>query len=98
MIQDCLDHMWQDCEMVTQARGDAPPKVMRHPQAICKHAPRHLIEGGKGGNIVKVKPGVGKKKPAVNPEVERLRALLRCCFRSSAGLPNSIPRPWSSSI
>jgi hypothetical protein len=44
----------------------------KHPQSIMKHAPRHLVEGGKGGN----KPKRERKKPAVSPEVARLRALL----------------------
>jgi hypothetical protein len=43
----------------------------KHPDAIAKHCPRHLVAGGKGSN----KPP-GKKKPAFSAEVERLKALL----------------------
>jgi hypothetical protein len=45
----------------------------KHPQAICKHAPKHLIAGGKGHNRPKT---TGRKKPASSAEEERLRQLL----------------------
>lgn len=44
----------------------------KHPQSIMKHAPRHLVAGGAGGNL----PKPGKKKAMFSPEVERLKALL----------------------
>jgi hypothetical protein len=52
----------------------APAEQMRwkHPDAIAKHCPKHLVAGGKGGN----KPKPGKKKPLIDAEIERLRALL----------------------
>jgi hypothetical protein len=40
---------------------------------IAKHAFKHLVSGGKGSNKPKPK---AKKKPAVNAETERGRALL----------------------
>jgi hypothetical protein len=51
-----------------------------HPDTIVKHAPAHLIEGGKGGNMKTVKAAETaakrKYKAAVPPEVARLRQLL----------------------
>jgi hypothetical protein len=44
----------------------------KHPRSIAKHAPRHLVEGGKGHN----KPRRKRTKPASSPEVERLKVLL----------------------
>jgi hypothetical protein len=45
----------------------------KHPQSIVKHAPRNLVEGGKGHNRPKAK---GQKKPVTSAEIERLKALL----------------------
>jgi hypothetical protein len=45
----------------------------KHPQSIMKHAPRNLVEGGKGSNRPKKK---GEKKPLTSAEIERLKALL----------------------
>jgi hypothetical protein len=52
----------------------APSDQMRwkHPDAIAKHCPKNFVAGGKGGN----KPKQGKKKPLIDFEIERLRALL----------------------
>jgi hypothetical protein len=44
-----------------------------HPQSIVKNAPRHLVAGGKGHNKPKK---TGKKKPLIDAEIERLKALL----------------------
>jgi hypothetical protein len=55
--------------------GQLPADKLRwkHPQSIVKHAPRNLVEGGKGHNKPKPK---GQKKPAGWAEIERLKALL----------------------
>jgi hypothetical protein len=45
----------------------------KHPDSVAKHAPKHLVGGGAGGNQPKPK---AKKKPAVSAETERLRAIL----------------------
>lgn len=45
----------------------------KHPQSIVKHAPKHLVESGRGHNKPKPK---GQKKRAATAEEERLRALL----------------------
>src|SRR5262249_3743948 len=54
--------------------SQAPSDQMRwkHPDAIAKHCPKHFVAGGKGGN----KPKPGKKKPVIDAEIERLKALL----------------------
>jgi hypothetical protein len=43
----------------------------KHPQSIVKHAPRNLVEGGKGHNKPK-----NPRKPVTSAETERLKALL----------------------
>jgi hypothetical protein len=49
----------------------------KHPDAIVKHAPKHLVAGAmKGDNKPPAAPAKDKKKPAVSAESERLRALL----------------------
>jgi hypothetical protein len=45
----------------------------KHPDSVVKHAPRHLVTGGKGDNKPKPKK---KKKPATTVETERLRSAL----------------------
>jgi len=45
----------------------------KHPQSIVKHAPRNLVEGGRGHNKPKQK---NQKKPTGWAEIERLKALL----------------------
>jgi hypothetical protein len=45
----------------------------KHPQSIVKHAPRNLVDGGRGHNKPKPK---GRKKRAATIEEERLKALL----------------------
>ena len=55
----------------------------KHPDAIAKHAPKHLVQGGKGSNQPKkAKPAV--KKPLVSAEIERLRQLLLVVIRRLA--------------
>jgi hypothetical protein len=53
----------------------APADKLRwkHPQSIVKHAPRSLVEGGKGHNKPKQK---NPRKPVTSAETERLKALL----------------------
>ena len=50
----------------------------KHPQAIAKHAPEHLLAGGLRGHN---KPKTGKKKSASSAEEDRLRALLIAIIR-----------------
>lgn len=45
----------------------------KHPESIVKHCPKNLLRDGMRGHN---KPPKGKKKPIVNAEVERLRAIL----------------------
>jgi hypothetical protein len=61
-----------DINMWYAALAPADQLRWKHPQSIMKHAPRHLVEGGRGGN----RPKAGKKKPVTSVEIERLRALL----------------------
>jgi hypothetical protein len=55
--------------------GLKPTEKMRwkHPESIAKHCPRHLIAQGMRGHN---RPPKGKKKPLINAETERLKALL----------------------
>jgi hypothetical protein len=45
----------------------------KHPDSIVKNCPRHLVDGGMRGHN---KPKRALKKTFLNPEIERLRALL----------------------
>jgi hypothetical protein len=47
----------------------------KHPQAVAKHCPPHLLAGGKGGNKPPRKMKVGKKKTSTLEE-DRLRQVL----------------------
>ena len=49
----------------------------KHPDAIAKHCPKYLVQGGIGSNSSKKISSVGKgRKPPVSAESERLRTLL----------------------
>jgi hypothetical protein len=52
----------------------------KHPEAILKNCPRHLVAGGRGHN----KPPAKLKKPPTHPEIERLKALLLAVIKRLA--------------